>query len=64
MRGNSCELLGQRDAMPQSRAFIEGVERQEVRGNFLFPSAKIQNIYHIDNQFIVFFNLISRLPLI
>ena len=36
---------------------------QEVRGNFLFPSAKIQNIYHIENQFIVFFNLISRLPL-
>ena len=35
-----------------------------VRGNFLFPPAKIYNIYHIDNQFIVFFNLISRLPLI
>lgn len=27
LHGNSGELLGQRDAIPQSRAFIEGVER-------------------------------------
>ena len=31
---------------------------------FLIPVAKIQNIYHIDNQFVINFKPISRLSLV
>ena len=38
------------------------VHFSRVFGGILFPSTKIHNIYHIDNQLVIFLNLFRDYP--
>ncbi len=45
-----------------STSFSPNFSFAKGSGDFLFLSAKVQNIYHIDNQIVMFCNLIHDCP--